>query len=112
MCFLWVGSLQSLFLNIMMTLFCTVACLFVAEFNFSSLFFFLYWSMDPTEIARDRVTVKEGDSFGTRIKKYLLSGFYFFQLNGGYFALYGMMLPGVLINILSAVFNEYVLSYE
>lgn len=64
--------------------------------------------MDPADIARDKITAKEGDSLITRLKKYLLYGFYFFQLNGGYFALYGMMLPGVLINILSAVFNEWV----
>lgn len=63
--------------------------------------------MDPANIALKRVEVNEGDSICTRLKKLLLRGFYFCQLNGGYFALYGLMLPGILMNILSAVFNEY-----
>ena len=35
--------------------------------------------------------------------------FYYFQLNGGYFALYGLMIPSILMNIFSAIFNEYYL---
>ena len=40
-------------------------------------------------------------------KQGLLNMFYFCQLNGSYIALYGLMLPSILMNILSAVFNEY-----
>lgn len=42
-----------------------------------------------------------------RCKQVLLNIFYFCQLNGSYIALYGLMLPSILMNILSAVFNEY-----
>lgn len=52
----------------------------------------------------------EGTSVLVRMKNTLLKCYYFFQLNGGYFALYGIILPGILMNILSAVFNECVLS--
>lgn len=44
-----------------------------------------------------------------RCKQGLLNMFYFCQLNGSYIALYGLMLPSILMNILSAVFNEYLL---
>ncbi|KNB41451.1 hypothetical protein JH06_5263 [Blastocystis sp. subtype 4] len=63
--------------------------------------------MDPADIVLKKVEMNEGDSVCTRLKKLLLRGFYFCQLNGGYFALYGLMLPGILMNILSAVFNEF-----
>ena len=51
----------------------------------------------------------EGTRFFVRLKDTLLKCYYFFQLNGGYFALYGIILPGILMNILSAVFNECIL---
>ena len=62
--------------------------------------------MDPADVVLKKVEMNEGDIVCTRLKKLLLRGFYFCQLNGGYFALYGLMLPGILMNILSAVFNE------
>ena len=52
----------------------------------------------------------EGTRFFVRMKDALLKCYYFFQLNGGYFALYGIILPGILMNILSAIFNECLLS--
>ena len=48
----------------------------------------------------------EGASVFVQMKDGLLKCYHFFQLNGGYFALYGIILPGILMNILSAVFNE------
>lgn len=41
-----------------------------------------------------------------RLKRGLLNVYYFCQLNGTYIALYGLMLPSILMNVLSAVFNE------
>lgn len=46
-------------------------------------------------------------TFLSRCKDLSLRAFYFFQLNGGYFALYGLMIPSILMNVFSAIFNEY-----
>ena len=50
---------------------------------------------------------KQSPSFISTCKSMCTRMFYFFQLNGGYFALYGLMIPSILMNIFSAIFNEY-----
>lgn len=51
------------------------------------------------------------NSFWSKSKDVAIQVFYFCQLNGGYFALYGLMIPSILMNIFSAVFNEYSFFY-
>lgn len=55
----------------------------------------------------DKVSDQNTPSTFSRCKDIALQTFYFFQLNGGYFALYGLMIPSILMNIFSAVFNEF-----
>ena len=50
---------------------------------------------------------EEPKSFISKIKDLAIHAFYYCQLNGGYFALYGLMIPSILMNIFSAVFNEF-----
>lgn len=68
----------------------------------------------PFPMDRNKATERiERFTFSRRVwrlcKQGLLNMFYFCQLNGSYIALYGLMLPSILMNILSAVFNEYLL---
>lgn len=63
--------------------------------------------MDETAFVYDRLEIKEQDSFLTRLKKVSLRCLYFCELNGTYIALYCLMLPGILMNVLSALFNEW-----
>lgn len=62
--------------------------------------------MDKTAFVYDRLEIKKEDSLLTRLKKVSLRALYFCELNGSYIALYCLMLPGVLMNVLSALFNE------
>ncbi|KAK8818341.1 hypothetical protein WA556_006161 [Blastocystis sp. ATCC 50177/Nand II] len=63
--------------------------------------------MDKTAFVYDRLEIKEEDSLLTRLKKVSLRALYFCELNGSYIALYCLMLPGILMNVLSALFNEF-----
>ncbi len=62
--------------------------------------------MDSADFVFDRLEIKEHDSLIVRLKKVGLRVFYFCELNGTYIALYCLLLPSILMNVLSAVFNE------
>lgn len=64
-----------------------------------------YMVLEQEEV--DNTGERKQKCFLARCKDVALQAFYYCQLNGGYFALYVLMIPSILMNIFSAVFNEY-----